>query len=1121
MKRFLSGLLTFALLLSMAIPAAAKTIVTENLIIQEENLGCYGKHLYPNGSRIEPQINIYEMIRAELAANPGAESISLDWEATPLHFSTYFLNEAMLALQLDHPELNTGSYKITDWRSTLVTNYVARLDLKLTRKSPLDVDQYQAGITEAMTHVGTGTNYEKAKNAFHWLLDNCTYGGSNQAEGIFADKQADGVGFTNAFKVLMDQAGVPCRLGWNNTFQRVWAYAQMDDGKWYVVDMSRAAQNKDNMPSRYFLCADSYNYSSNESFPQRMWYVGRGSGVSPASQPYMASDDTITVTLPKQPDENGFIRLENGAIRILDGVKTTEQTPQPLLQQHNQLPAGSVLTVQVTPASGSMLDTAPLAGLISYTTDPNVILLENMRESIAPIFSFKPDPSTQVPIKVIQVLPAAHGVLEVTLQEEAEAPPLEIGKNPLPQDKILHIKPIPDIGYETAKLQVDVYNVKFAEDGGIDTDGNPIMIPFVEEVNIWDKDTVSDEFDKPDGADSTAYFYKPINKILPNGVTLDGSNDEVYSHDYHVRSLDISAVFEPMAYATIKTQDNANGAVLVEQKTTETDSTGNPIYAPLTIIADPVNPGQAIEATPLGTDLRITLQPAQGYESQSVTVNVAGQPQNVVTTDKNNVFLLPGDKVTGNVTITPAFAPVHDTPEQVPVTGVALSANTATLYSNRTGEGLSYQTLVATLTPSNATNQAVAWTSSDAGIATVDNSGKVTAVANGQADITVTTQDGAYTATCKVTVATHSDNSSSGGSGGGGGAASSSKPDTTTNADGSVTTTVTDSKSGAVTTTTKAKDGSITTLETKKDGTVTETVQRKDGTKAITITSTDGKTTANVTLPQQAITNGDTVLPLSPLPVGGNTQVTVTLPKGQGASVTVPLQAAGPGVVAALVGQDGSRKIIRTSYVGKQGLVVPLATTETGAFTLQVIDNSKRFTDVPANHWAANAVAFASGHELLQGNTASAFVPGDSMSRAMLITALYRLSGEPQTAVHSIPDVAASAWYAKAVSWALENNIAIGNGNGFAPESAVSREELASMLYRYAKTLPGYTAQEQSSGLSFADVISIQPWATESVSWAANAGIISGKPGNLLDPNGAANRGEVATMLMRFITGLN
>ena len=170
------------------------------------------------------------------------------------------------------------------------------------------------------------------------------------------------------------------------------------------------------------------------------------------------------------------------------------------------------------------------------------------------------------------------------------------------------------------------------------------------------------------------------------------------------------------------------------------------------------------------------------------------------------------------------------------------------------------------------------------------------------------------------------------------------------------------------------------------------------------------------------------------------------------------------------------------------------------------------FGDVPQTSWFADAVKYVSENKLMNGTSTTAFSPNENMSRAMLVTVLYRMSGETAEADSSFGDVSASAYYAAAVSWASSEGIVNGTDSGmFSPDLSITREQLAAMLYRYAGE-PSVSADLSA----YTDAVSISPYAEKAVEWCVAKGILSGKSATRLAPQDTATRAECAAMLQRF-----
>lgn len=291
------------------------------------------------------------------------------------------------------------------------------------------------------------------------------------------------------------------------------------------------------------------------------------------------------------------------------------------------------------------------------------------------------------------------------------------------------------------------------------------------------------------------------------------------------------------------------------------------------------------------------------------------------------------------------------------------------------------------------------------------------------------------------------------------------KIETIVNADGSVTKIETKSDGTTVETTTKP-DGSTTVAETKPDGSVSTVEKRADGTEIKTAQPASGEITASVSVPKSV----------------GSTRVDIPVSKPTGS------------MVAVIVHPDGTEEIVKGSIVTETGV----ALRAEGDVRLKIIDNAKRFNDM-ADHWAKDAVEFASSRELFNGVGNDAFGPDRSMTRGMVSTVLARLAGADTAG--------GETWYAKGTVWAVENGIS----DGTAPEQPVTREQLAAMLYRYAGS-PAVSGE-----LGFDDADSISAWARDAVRWCVDNGILNGVGGNRMTPQDLARRGQVAAMLMRFL----
>jgi len=155
---------------------------------------------------------------------------------------------------------------------------------------------------------------------------------------------------------------------------------------------------------------------------------------------------------------------------------------------------------------------------------------------------------------------------------------------------------------------------------------------------------------------------------------------------------------------------------------------------------------------------------------------------------------------------------------------------------------------------------------------------------------------------------------------------------------------------------------------------------------------------------------------------------------------------------------------------------------------------------------------------IMNGTSDTTFSPNGTLTRGMVVTMLYRAAGEPFTnADIDFTDVADSAWYANAVAWAASHGIVEGVGNGmFAPDASITREQLATILYRYARSADMSTVHGSISLDDFKDGKSVSSYAEEAMQWAVYEKIMQGSDSNL-NPKNTATRAEAAAMFQRFL----
>lgn len=175
------------------------------------------------------------------------------------------------------------------------------------------------------------------------------------------------------------------------------------------------------------------------------------------------------------------------------------------------------------------------------------------------------------------------------------------------------------------------------------------------------------------------------------------------------------------------------------------------------------------------------------------------------------------------------------------------------------------------------------------------------------------------------------------------------------------------------------------------------------------------------------------------------------------------------------------------------------------------------FTDVPASHWAHDDITYVYENDLMNGTDGSLFSPESTTTRAQVVTVLYRLAGQPAADwANPFWDVPASAWFHDAVTWAWENDITGGvSSTHFGAGNAVTREQLATFLYRYAQD-QGYDTSARADLSGYSDAGLVSSYATQALSWANATGLITGTTATTLSPQGSATRAQVATILSRF-----
>lgn len=291
-----------------------------------------------------------------------------------------------------------------------------------------------------------------------------------------------------------------------------------------------------------------------------------------------------------------------------------------------------------------------------------------------------------------------------------------------------------------------------------------------------------------------------------------------------------------------------------------------------------------------------------------------------------------------------------------------------------------------------------------------------------------------------------------------------------------------------------AYDGSQT-IAPKTDFTTVKVQQRSSG----------GGEPAKPSFPVKISNSGDGVAKVDKSYASAGAKVTITVTPGRNATVQR----------ITVTDKDGERLKLTENRDGTYSFTMP-----SGAANVYVrfSGSGLPFADVPSGSWYYDDVAYVYDTGLMTGLTATAFGPNLSTTRGMIVTILWRMENEP-AAKHGCPfaDVRRGSYYEQAIAWASENGIVTGfDSSTFAPDRAITREQLAAILFRFAayRGMDAVTLRENLS--SFQDQAAISVYAVSALNWAVSEGLMQGT-GDKLEPTGSATRAQVAAMLRRFI----
>ena len=317
---------------------------------------------------------------------------------------------------------------------------------------------------------------------------------------------------------------------------------------------------------------------------------------------------------------------------------------------------------------------------------------------------------------------------------------------------------------------------------------------------------------------------------------------------------------------------------------------------------------------------------------------------------------------------------------------------------------------------------------------------------------------------------------------------------------------------GTKTDTVKNPDGSTTKTETKADGSKTETTTASSGggSTGTTVTKTDAKgnttTEASAKLSDRDVKEAQEKGEAVSVPVKGiaaakdanaATKIKIDVPNNANkTTVEIPVENVTSGTVAVIVHEDGTEELVKDSKPTEHGVQLELS----GSTTVKIIDNSKTFDDTKG-HWSQDEVNFVAARELFNGVGGNQFGVSQPMTRGMVNTVLARLAGVDTTPSQG------QAWYEVGTDWAKKNGISDGTN----PTAPVTREQLATLLYRYAGS------PSVSGTLHAADAASVSDYAEDALLWANQNGIVNGVGSNTIAPKDNAQRAQVAAMLARYL----
>ena len=607
------------------------------------------------------------------------------------------------------------------------------------------------------------------------------------------------------------------------------------------------------------------------------------------------------------------------------------------------------------------------------------------------------------------------------------------------------------------------------------------------------------------------------------GIVFDGKNGTVYGDvelqdDLTINEGETLTIGKDASLTVPENVELTNSGTIINNGTLTGEVGGSGTVTPK-ITTDSLPNGT------VGESYTATLE-ATG---NNITWSASGLPDGLTLNSDGTITGIPSAEGTPTVTVTATNASGSDSKEYtlniksatVLVTRVTLDKTTLELFTGNTA------TLTATVQPDSATNKNVTWSSDRSDVATVDN-GVVTAVGEGEATITATAADGSGKfATCKVTVtqSTYSISADTKALDFGGVYTGYTQP-------AAKTVTITNDGNQSLTLTQPASTSSFAVGTLSKTALAagekaTFTVQPKAGlavgTYSENITISDsGHVTLSI--PASFTVEQRDNTPYYGITVNAPANGTVTCyakSAAKGAEVTLTVKPDVGYALDKLTVTDASGKTVDVTKVDEKTytFVMPACAVTVEAFFAPGA-TSLPFTDVSAGDWFYEAVQFVYENGLMDGVAGNLFAPNATLNRAMAVTILYRLEGSPdldgENLGYPFADVDGDAWYGDAVYWARCNGIVDGvENNHFDPTGSLTREQMATVLYRYAQ-YKGADVSASGDISGFADSANVSSWAVDAVKWAVGTGLVNGVEGNALAPQGTSTRAQTAAILARF-----